>query len=170
MILSRRQAHFYSFVILAVLIPICFVAGIWLRPSYNAVGESATELFYQAGFVRETPANKAITTAKLSDATFWAQAKTFLTPEGEILLQLQPNSNLQFPDPLLYWEAGEKQPTKLSDTSLLLGDLAGPFQRHFLVPKAMQGQAGHLLIYSPIQQEVVATLPLPAKLTKPRRK
>ena len=170
MILARRQAHFFSFVILAILIPLCFLAGIWLRPSYNPVDDSAknNELFYQAGFLTRATNLKALDSAELSSANLSAQGETFLNAQGEMLLQLQPSSYLKVPDPLLYWEPGEKQPTEISDRSLLLGNLSGSFQRYFPIPEAMQGKAGNLIIYSSIQQTIFATLPLPAKLTKPR--
>lgn len=170
MILARRQAHFFSFVILAILIPLCFSAGILLRPSYNPVDDSAqnNELFYQAGFVTRATNLTAIDSAKLSSANLFVQGETVLNAQGEMLLQLQPSSYLKVPDPLLYWEPGEKQPTEISDRSLLLGNLSGSFQRYFSIPEAMQGKAGNLIIYSSIQQKIFATLPLPAKLTKPR--
>ena len=48
MILSRRKAHLVSFLTLAVLLPITFLAGIIFRPQFTAVDESADSLFEKA--------------------------------------------------------------------------------------------------------------------------
>lgn len=48
MILSRRQVHLYANVALAVLLPICFLAGLLLRPNYDVVDNSADELFQRS--------------------------------------------------------------------------------------------------------------------------
>ncbi|MEM9163923.1 MAG: hypothetical protein AAGC54_12750 [Cyanobacteria bacterium P01_F01_bin.4] len=49
MILSRRKAHLVYFVVLAILLPILFVAGIVFRPVYGPSGVDAEALFSQSG-------------------------------------------------------------------------------------------------------------------------
>jgi hypothetical protein len=51
MILSRRQTHFFAFSVLAILLPLCFIAGIALRPSYTSASTPVpVELLERAGF------------------------------------------------------------------------------------------------------------------------
>ena len=53
MILSRRQVHLYAFAILAILLPICFLAGLLQRPYYNMVDNSADPLFQRVSSATE---------------------------------------------------------------------------------------------------------------------
>lgn len=168
MILARRKTHFYSFVVLAVVLPVCFLAGILLRPSYEPVDVATNNLFTQAGFVTQTQpqARKAIGSTKVKDGTFRFHVETFVNYQGKLVMELKSLSLLQVPDPLLYWEATKEAPTEISDRSILLGNLAGLSRKQFLLPASVRGKAGHLLIYSQGQQKLIAALPLPAKLTR----
>lgn len=47
MILSRRKAHLVYFVVLAILLPILFIAGVVLRPVYGPSGADIDSLFSQ---------------------------------------------------------------------------------------------------------------------------
>ncbi|NEO22030.1 MULTISPECIES: hypothetical protein [unclassified Moorena] len=165
MILARRKTHFYSFVVLGVVLPVCFLAGILLRPSYEPVDVATNKLFTQAGFVTQTQPRKEIGSTKLEDGTFRFHVETFVNYQGKLVMELKSDSLLQVPDPLLYWEATKEAPTEISDRSILLGNLAGLSRKQFLLPGSVRGKAGHLLIYSQGQQKLIAALPLRAKLT-----
>ncbi|NEQ79864.1 MAG: hypothetical protein F6K26_06245 [Moorea sp. SIO2I5] len=166
MILARRKTHFYSFVVLAVVLPVCFLSGILLRPSYEPVDVATNNLFTQAGFVTQTQPRKAIGSTKLDDGTFRFHVETFVNYRGKLVMELKSLSLLQVPDPLLYWDPRQEAPTEISDRSILLGNLAGLSPKQFLLPASVQGKAGHLLIYSQGQQKLIAALPLPAKMTR----
>ncbi|NEP48610.1 MAG: hypothetical protein F6K65_07145 [Moorea sp. SIO3C2] len=166
MILARRKTHFYSFVVLAVVLPVCFLAGILLRPSYEPVDVATNNLFTQAGFVTQTQPRKAIGSSKLDDGTFRFHVETFVNYQGKLVMELKSLSLLQVPDPLLYWDPRQEAPTEISDRSILLGNLAGLSRKQFLLPASVRGKAGHLLIYSQGQQKLIAALPFPAKLTR----
>ena len=167
MILSRRQAHRYAFIALGILLPLCFIASVWLRPTYNAVGDSAETLFLQAGYAA-SPSSERLDIAQttLSNGGVHFEAKTFVDSTGRPRLDLKPTKTIQQPDLLLYWEGGSGEPDAISDRSILLGSLAGSAQRQFLLPKSAQGQDGHLLVYSQGTQTLMATLPLEAKMTQ----
>lgn len=48
MILSRRKAHLFSSITLAVLLPLLFVLGLLLRPNYSPINTDVEALFSSA--------------------------------------------------------------------------------------------------------------------------
>ncbi|NET39979.1 MAG: hypothetical protein F6K19_49850 [Cyanothece sp. SIO1E1] len=150
--------------------------GIFLRPTPRAISASnpAAAFFRQAGFVpiQREPGMTLIASTEFPAAT--ARVKTDLLSTGtgnerQLVLELRPNASIQFADSLLYWEAGNQAPTQISNNSILLGPLAGTSRRRFILPPDLQGKAGHLIIYSQAQQQLVATFPFVTGSTPPNR-
>lgn len=172
MVISRRQVHLYSFVILAIVLPLCFVAGLVWRPTFAPVDASADALFQRAGFAPysswENQESKRKPTL-LQQENIQLQIETlFAQASNDVFLNIQPQSDLQLPDVLVYWQPGTP-PEQLSETSILLGALSGVSNRQFLIPAAMQGQTGYLLLFSQATKEIISSFPLDPDLTQPKR-
>ncbi|PZD73608.1 hypothetical protein C1752_01913 [Acaryochloris thomasi RCC1774] len=158
MILARRQAHFYAAIALACALPVVFLAGLLLRPAIPTVDESVDELFAIANFPNKT---EAIDSAILSAENVRIRAEIINDSESKFL-DLQPVDNLQSADVLVYWQAGEapaRDAQTVDSSAVLLGQLSGNRRRRFRLPTEIQGQQGHLLLYSRGQKTLVATFP-----------
>ena len=170
MILSRRKFHFFSFIALGCLLPICFLAGLFLRPSYDAVEEpAAAKLFAKAGFAAASPKQQeeAIASQVIGAQNIELKAASFRQKDGKVVLEIEPTSAIELADVLLYWQRGSKKPTAIANTSILLGSLAGTSRRRFSLPPGIIGKDGHLLIYSEGQKKLAAAILLPAEMTAP---
>ena len=165
-ILARRKAHFYSSIVLACLLPIVFLVGVFLQPQVAEVGDSTEALFASSGAasVNAEVAGAAIASQQLSAAGVQLQAATF-DQDGQIWLTLQPAWSIKLPDPLIYWQGGDQAPEALAEDAILLGGLSGTSRRAYQLPQQIKGQTGYLVLYSPIGQKVSSTFPFPAAMT-----
>ncbi len=172
MVISRRQIHLYSFVVLAIVLPLCFIAGLVWRPTFAPVDSSADALFQRAGFSPYSSWENQQSKRKpthLQQENIQLQIETLFAQAGEdVFLNIQPQSDLQLPDVLVYWQQG-KPPEELSQDSILLGALSGASNRQFLIPDAMQGQTGHLLLFSQATKEIISTFSLDPYWTQGKR-
>ncbi|MEM9541338.1 MAG: hypothetical protein AAGA60_17795 [Cyanobacteria bacterium P01_E01_bin.42] len=166
MILSRRQTHFFIFSALAILLPLCFIAGIALRPSYVATSTPVSaELLERAGFA-VTPTAETIASTDLSEGNITLNVETGFDDRDRFILTIQPTAAILRPDVLVYWEDRGSAPEELDETALLLGSLSGVSRRQFFLPDSMRDKEGYLILYSQVQQELVAAFSLPADLLK----
>ena len=172
MIYARRKTHFFSFITLACVLPVVFIAGILWRPKFEPVDETSAVLFHRAGFTPETIEGKItpIASEQLSAEGVQLKAETSLLKkygeEHKILLILEPSTAIVFPDLLVYWQQGKKPPTDIGERSILLGKLAGTSRRMFTLPQGVEGKEGYLILYSLGQQTLVSTIPFPSSMTK----
>lgn len=173
MVISRRQVHLYSFVILAIVLPLCFIAGLVWRPTFAPVDASADALFQRAGFSPYSSWENQQSKHKpthLQQENIQLQIETLFAQAGEdVFLNIQPQSDLQLPDVLVYWQQGDTPPEALSETSILLGALSGASNRQFSIPTAMQGQSGYLLLFSQATKEIISALSLDPYWTQSER-
>ncbi|MGR3276968.1 hypothetical protein ACSYAD_17845 [Acaryochloris marina NIES-2412] len=173
MVISRRQVHLYSFVILAIMLPLCFIAGLVWRPTFAPVDASADALFQRAGFSPYSSWENQQSKRKpthLQQENIQLQIETLFAQAGEdVFLNIQPQSDLQLPDVLVYWQQGDTPPEALSETSILLGALSGASNRQFSIPTAMQGQSGYLLLFSQATKEIISALSLDPYWTQSER-
>ena len=169
MILSRRKVHFFSFIALSCLLPICFLAGVFLRPSYDAVEEP--ELFAKAGFAAasQKEEKEEISSQVIGADNIQLQAASFRQKDGKVVLEIEPSSALEFADLLVYWQAGSNKPEAIANSSILLGSLAGTSRRRFSLPPTILGKNGHLLLYSQGQKTLAVAIELPAEMTDSKR-
>lgn len=166
MILSRRQTHFFAFSALAILLPLCFMAGIALRPSYVSSSTPApVELLERAGFA-VTPSVETIASTDLSEGSITLNVETGFDDRDRLILTLQPAAPILRPDLLVYWEDVNASPEELSEDALLLGSLSGVSRRQFFLPDTMRDKEGYLILYSQVQQELITAFSLPADLLK----
>ncbi len=164
MILERRQAHFYASVALAFALPILFLAGLLLRPTIPTADESVDELFAIANFPSKNPDPAfPVHATQLSDKGIQVFAAVTSASQALAFLDIQPQV-IQFSDVLVYWQAGDRPPSAtgnsiLGDAAVLLGQLSGDSRRRFLLQAELQGQQGHLILYSRGQETLIATFP-----------
>ncbi|MDJ0703047.1 MAG: hypothetical protein QNJ46_07200 [Leptolyngbyaceae cyanobacterium MO_188.B28] len=165
-ILARRRAHFYSSIVLACLLPIVFFIGVCFQPQVSTVGEPTAALFASSGAASASAevTGNAIASKQLKAPDVQLQASTF-DNNGQLWLTLQPAGSIKLPDPLIYWQKGEQTPETLAEDAVLLGGLSGTSRRAYPLPQQVKGQAGHLILYTPIGQKVKSTFPFPAKMT-----
>ena len=164
MIFSRRKAHFISFSVLIVLLPIVFVAGTITRPKFVAVDESTDSLYQKEGFSNNENLNSSqtIEAIKSSEAATGIEVKTSVNQDdntNNLILEIEPNRVVQLPDLSLYWQPGNLVPQTITNYSVLLGNLSGTSSRQFNLPANDQGTPGHLIIYSQGVKEFVAVFP-----------
>ena len=165
-ILARRRAHFYSSIVLACLLPIVFLIGVCLQPQVTAVGDPTAALFAASGAasVNAEVAGDEIASEQLSAAGVQLQASTF-DHNGQLWLTLKPTGSIKLPDPLIYWQKGEQAPTALAEDAVFLGGLSGISRRAYPLPQQVKGQAGYLILYTPVGHRVNSTFPFPATMT-----
>lgn len=164
MLLSHRQTHFFAFAVLSVLLSLCFIAGIVLRPDYTiATSPETTSLFEEAGFVVNTE-EEAIASTTLKSSSISLEAATQFDSRDRLVLILKPNSPILSPDLLMYWDETGSKPEELGDRALLLGSLAGTSRRQFILPDAIAENQGYLVLYSQTAQELLAAWEFPAEL------
>lgn len=159
MILARRKVHFYAAIALACTLPIVFLAALLMRPSIPTVDESVDELFAIANYPNTT---EVIDSATLSAED--VKIRSEITRASQTtFLDLQPVDPLQYADVLVYWQASEPpagEAQTVGDSAVLLGRLSESRRRRFRLPTEIQGQQGHLILYSRGQKTLIATFPL----------
>jgi hypothetical protein len=165
MILARRKVHFFSFIVLACIVPLLFFIGIFFRPDYGIVSDSAKPLFVISGAssVIEQSSNRLINSTELIDAKIQLKVKTLLTNiEGKkiVILEVEPTKLVKIPDPLLYWQTGNEKPTQITENAFLLGSLAGTSSRKFILPPQAINQKGQLIVFSQGYNKISAIFPL----------
>ena len=165
-ILARRRAHFYSSIVLACLLPILFFIGVCFQPQVSTVGEPTAALFASSGAasVNAAAAGDEIASEQLSAPGVQLQAST-LDNNGQLWLTLKPTWSIKLPDPLIYWQKGDQAPATLAEDAVLLGGLSGTSRRAYLLPQQVKGQAGYLILYTPVGQKVSSTFPFSAAMT-----
>jgi hypothetical protein len=165
MILSRRKIHRFSFIVLAIVLPLVFGVGVFLQPQMLPADSSTAPLFALSG--AGATQSSEIEASTISAQGFRFQAQTFQGEGNQMLLALTPATVVKLPDPLVYWQAGEAQGETLDPRAILLGSLSGASQRQFALPAVAQGQDGSLVLYTLGYQRIVATFPFPASMTTP---
>ncbi|NEQ97672.1 MAG: hypothetical protein F6K30_13300 [Cyanothece sp. SIO2G6] len=184
MILSRRKTHFYASIALAVTLPIVFFAGLFWRPGTPIVDGTANQSLEELFAIAQFPT----TTSTLDNADILSEGAIQLRAiateaNGQPVLELQPVTAIQAADILVYWQPGSaatepapepatepapepaREPATentnpISETAVLLGQLAGDRPRRFPLPANLPGQTGSLILYSNGQNAVLATFPL----------
>ncbi|MFN0124288.1 MAG: hypothetical protein ACKV2V_27630 [Blastocatellia bacterium] len=154
MIQSLRKRHYLMLHALAIAAPLLFIAGLVVR--------------------RDIPASTALPAprenqpvsgaAVVDEANLWqgASLRTRVLPANNgFVLELQPATDLDAPDVLLYWsaQAGDGQP---NDAAILLGTLHGHQTTRFPLPARVAAGGGQLALYSLAHRRTLATAALPA--------
>lgn len=162
MILSRRQAHFYTVVCLAGILPLVFLAGLIWRPSFPTVDESTDELFAVANFSSEE--GTTIASEMLSVDEINIVASTTELASGNLVLILEPLQPLRFSDVLVYWTTEDASPESLNEDAILLGQLSGTSRKQLPLFARILEEQGQLIFYSLGQNSAIAAVPLPPSL------
>ena len=151
MIIDRRQTHFYSFIILACIVPIIFLVGVISPPDYplndtfshNYPNIDKTKLYLDK--------NSIFTSGDIT------VAYEVENDQGNNLLILEPISYLEIGEPLLYWQSTSEAPESITEKSILLGEIKGQNRQFYTLPEEVKNSQGYLIIYSQIFQEIKAS-------------
>ncbi|MCI0352765.1 MAG: hypothetical protein L0Z53_25365 [Acidobacteriales bacterium] len=139
MIQPLRNYHRFIFEVLGLLLPLIFLAGLAVRPS-GTKSVSAASL----------PAGQKI--AETAGGWKNYSITTRLYAGSAVLLQLQPASNLNEPDLLLYWST---EPAPPASDVLKNATLLGAFEGNRLYRLPPDAKRGSLLLYSLAHQQLV---------------
>ncbi|MDA0322401.1 MAG: hypothetical protein O2923_06745 [Verrucomicrobia bacterium] len=159
MIRCLRQRHRVIWLMLLVLLPTGFVAGLSVRD-------------------RPTPASapQALAATDLGSWTTVRAIEGFWPDLGVTVhcfrfdasgaaaalagVALTGPASLGLADPLLYWSPVAATADALPDQATLLGSVTMPTSSQFVLPEMGGGHNGHLILYSMGHQRVVASAPL----------
>lgn len=155
MILSHRNRHVYMMLLLAVLLPVVFIAGLIWRPRTPTVDDSTQDLFAAANFPTES-LNQPVGTTTLLVRDVEVTAELLQSSQGNSMLRLQPSEALPFANAVVYWLPSEAPTETLGPDAILLGQLSGTHPRQFVLPDP----SGQLLFYSLGQKMAIASVPL----------
>ena len=169
MIGTRRRSHVIAFSVLAIVLPLCFLAGLWLRPIYPPLNGSAADLFNRAGF----SIGDYSTGGEWEPASFEQVAAgdhqfklaERVTDSGSVQVAIAPTEVILQPDVLVYWDSSATPSEEISDRALLLGALSGTALKQFSLPREAR-PPGHLLIYSRGQSTVLAAIPVNSTISR----
>jgi hypothetical protein len=153
MILALRQRHRRIFIVLVLVLPVAFVAGLAARKSTPAVAALPVAL-----------AN----TPQQFDAIEWERAGLFSKSpvtvkllrerkdSGAFAIEFAAPADFLKPDLLVYWVAGNpKFSDKLPDDALLLGAFTPGVA--LPMPAGALSNGGVLVLYSLVEQGIVET-------------
>lgn len=165
MIIARRKVHFFSVIILGIILPITFIFGVLFQPEYPIVDSASGSLFTQAGMViteGSAPSNEIV----LDSDDIRLQVRVVGASRREVEVEITPLTPLLFPDPLLYWHGGSDTPESLEPDSRLLGVIGGRSTRGFAIP-SRSNQEGHLILYSQGYSEIITSFPFDLSTLNP---
>lgn len=159
MIQHLRQRHRNLIVILAVILPVSFLAGLATRSSAPQRQDIPPFL------INELPAFPRVL---FENGNLWG-GHNILTrvcaddmPPQRLIVELQPQDELVKPDILVYWhEPATDSGNQLPENAYLLGALTGKQLRRFALPEAARMVEGKLVLFSLAHQQIVATALLP---------
>ena len=160
MIRPLRTRHRVMVTVLAVTLPVLFVAGLLVRKppaEMEAIPEALqpSSATYST-LLSETPdlwGELAIVTRLHADGD----------PASRLAVELHPEAYIKTPDVLVYWHTEATAEDVVPDGAYLLGALAGAQARRFALPDTALATDGHLILYSLAHQQTIATARLSSK-------
>ena len=161
MIIDRRKAHFFSVIILVVVLPLIFFIGVILRPEYLSVTNQDIQGIRRQELVTINDKLQVKTTSsqEISSGNIQLQAQTF-QENNSLILHLKILSKIHTPDPLIYWQSGSDTPTEITENSILLGSLSTNTENAFTLTEEMKNNQGNLILYSQVFQEIQGVFPI----------
>ncbi|MCW5967479.1 MAG: hypothetical protein KIT57_03130 [Blastocatellales bacterium] len=140
MISSLRRHHRQAFLVLAVVLPLIFAAGLLVRRSAP---------------VAEAPPVKLPTASDRSGLVAWDEAGLRLG-SGADYLDVVPTGAAGFPDILLYWSPGSPEADTPGSHAILLGPIDGVRAQRFPLPDFAREFDGYLIVWSLAHRRAVA--------------
>ena len=161
MIRPLRTRHRVMVTVLAVALPVLFVAGLLARKPL--VGMDATPEALQP-FSETYPMLLTETPDLWGEFAIQTRLHADTAPASRLAVELHPEAYLKAPDVLVYWNVDTPLAEgAIPDGAYLLGTLAGTQARHFALPDTALHTDGHLILYSLAHQQTIATARLPSK-------
>ena len=161
MIRPLRRRHRVMVTVLAVTLPILFVAGLLARQPQARVET-----------IPEAVASSSETHPRLlaEEPNLWGELAIITrlhadaAPASGLAVELHPEAYLKAPDVLVYWHVGTMPAENIiPDGAYLLGALAGTQAWRFALPDTALHADGHLILYSLGHQQTIATARLSSK-------
>lgn len=144
-----RQRHFYTFIILILILPLLVIAGLAARRLPQPIDR------FPAALTTETPEPSG-TFVDLSCHWTGQSIATRIIKRESMMIELNVLQTIQEPDLLLYWNSEPSDDTSLPTQSHLLGSLANTGITRFPISSQIVTN-GYLLIYSLGHQEVISS-------------
>ncbi len=157
MILSRRKALVST---LCCILPLIAIAGLILRPTIPISDEET--LFTAAHFADPESSTPLQNFAPLTVSNTEIGVRTVQGADGQVYLELQPQTALEFSDVLVYWLPAQATSEPVDDKAVLLGQLSGTSRRQFVLVPGLLEPPSQLLFYSRGQAQTLATVALAA--------
>lgn len=158
MIRPLRQRHRIIISVIAVLLPIVFMAGIAARKTIPDMEIPAAIAQPQPDFPRLVFEKDGFWPALEVTVRVFADS----IPPANLAVELQPQNYIKMPDILIYWSASQPASSEqLPETAYLVGTLSGLGKRRFLLPSSAIESDGTLILYSLARQEMIAAENLP---------
>lgn len=162
MIIQKRKTHFYSFIILAFILPIIFFIGVLFPPEYpltNNLNINDLPTNNQVSVTQNQDLKPVGNSQILSDNNIKLEARTFLENDS-LILELKPLSHIEIIEALIYWQKTPEKSENITDESILLGQLAGKNIKKFQLPEEAKQNEGTLILYSQGFKEIQAIFPV----------
>ncbi len=161
MIRPLRTRHRVMVTVLAVTLPVLFVAGLLARKPPVEM-EALPEALQP--FSETYPTLLAETPDLWGELAIITRLHANGAPASRLAVELHPEADLKTPDVLVYWHT-DTPPAEgvVPDGAYLLGTLAGTRTRRFSLPDTALHTDGHLILYSLAHQQTIATVMLSSK-------
>lgn len=144
--------------VLAIVVPVVFIAGLTARKSPPVVDKVPTPLLDDLPKYRELV--HAVEGVTIGDVEYTMRFYGIPSDPTRMALELEPagQAGVNAPDVLVYWQEGPvDQDSESREGRYLLGRLAGRQARRFALPEPVATAGGQLLFYSLARQEYVGT-------------
>ncbi len=164
MIRPLRIRHRAMMAVLAVVIPLVFVAGLMARepiPVMEQLPEAVVSLAQPSLAHQILEADDLWTVAPITTRVFGDA-----TPATHLAVELTPQASLKLPDVLVYW-APQQPAGMLPGDSFLVSSLDGTETVRGALPEAALRTDGFLILFSLARQEVIDVAPLTTRQPTP---
>lgn len=145
MIRSLRRRHRQVFLVLAVVLPLLFAAGLVARRTVP---------------VAEAPPVKLPTASDRPGLVAWDEAGLRLG-SGADYLDVVPTGAAEFPDILLYWSPDPPEADTPGSQAFLLGAIDGVRAQRCSLPDFAREVDGYLIAWSLAHRRAIAVRPWP---------
>ncbi|MEM1096610.1 MAG: hypothetical protein AAGJ10_18570 [Bacteroidota bacterium] len=155
MIRPLRTRHRVMVSTLAVVLPVLFVASLLVRQHPAVMDTLPVPVSAEAPSLLRSE-----TTATFGALSVSLRVYEDARPATRLAVALRPDASPSAPDVLAYWSETPPSAATLPDAAILLGTLAGPQSRTFMLPEAALRTEGYLILYSLGHQALLGSSPL----------
>ena len=155
MIKPLRTRHRIMTAVLAIVVPILFIAGIWHRDIEPALNESVPTSFESQASRFTSVVTETQQLSSDPSLTYRLIAET--SESKRVAVELNASGNQRLPALLVYWTPSLEVESQFPEESVLVGHWAVTKSGVFELPVRAAEEKGSILLYSLAQQEMVAS-------------